>query len=136
MVTKVIASTSGIVSATTMPGQMSIRSGLVCSPKATKLTASTTAIASISTRTNSPTERDTAVGWSCTCSSVMPAGRLARIASTLALSALPMTMMSPPLAMDTPRAITALPWWRTLTDGGSTTPRLISAMSPNCRVLD
>ena len=60
MVTKVMASTSGMVSATTMPGQMSMRNGRVCSPRAMKLTASTMAMASISTRTNSPTERDTA----------------------------------------------------------------------------
>ncbi|MNM91019.1 hypothetical protein D3C81_1033050 [compost metagenome] len=58
----VTASTSGMVSATTSPGRTSIRSGLVCSPSAMKLTASTITTASISTCTNSPTERLTACG--------------------------------------------------------------------------
>ena len=87
-----------------------MRSGRVCSPRLMKLTASTTAMASISTFTNSPTERSTARGWSWTCSSVMPAGRRLRIRSISAPRVLPSAMMSPPLAIDTPSAITALPW--------------------------
>ena len=106
MVTKVMANTSGMVSATTMPGQMSMRSGRVCRPRLMKLTASTMAIASISTFTNSLTERETACGWSCTCSRVMPAGRPSRMLFSSLRRRPPSSMMSPPLAMDTPTATT------------------------------
>jgi hypothetical protein len=59
-------------------------------------------------RTNSPTERETACGWSCICSSVDAHRQLgARRAPRLQL-ALPRRMMSPPLAIDTPSAITSL----------------------------
>ena len=119
MVTKVIASTRGMVSATTRPGQMSMRSGRVCRPRLMKLTASTTTTASTSTLTNSPTDLATATGWSCTWDSSMPAGRSWRMRATRACSASPSAMMSPPLAIDTPSAITSRPWWRTLTAGGS-----------------
>jgi hypothetical protein len=62
---KVIASTSGIDSATTRP---------VRSPSEKKLTSSTIATASVSTRMNSPTDSSTAAGWSATLRSCMPAG--------------------------------------------------------------
>ena len=117
--TKVIASTSGIVMATTRPGQMSIRSGLVCRPRLMKLTASTTTIASSSTLTNSPTDRLTASGWSCTWDSSSPTGSSAFRLATSARNALPRAMMSPPLAIETPSATTSRPWWRTSTCGGS-----------------
>jgi len=71
-----------------------------------KLTASTITTASISTLTNSPTERDTASGWSCTCSSSMPSGRSALTSVAAARRLRPSRMMSPPLAMDTPSATT------------------------------
>ena len=88
-----------------------------------KLTASTSATASINTRTNSPTDLDTAAGWSCTRSSVMPAGNSAHNSSLRLRSAWPNATMSPPLAIETPSAITALPWVRALTPGGSSVPR-------------
>ena len=116
---QVIASTSGIVIATTRPGQMSMRIGLKCSPRLTKLTSSTITMASISTRTNSPTERATACGWSCTCASSMPTGSCLRTSATCACRSLPSEMMSPPLAIEMPMAITCLPLARTLTSGGS-----------------
>ena len=47
----------------------------------------------------------------------MPAGNCWPMRVEVAtLSALPSAMMSPPLAMDTPSAITSLPWWRTFID--------------------
>ncbi len=59
MTTKVIASTSGIVIATTRPGRQSSASGFRCSPRAMKLTARTISTASISVPTNSFTEPET-----------------------------------------------------------------------------
>ena len=123
-----MASTSGIVMPTTRPGRMSSvqrrHSGCVpgrlCNPRLMKLTASTMATASISTLTNSLTEVATAVGWSCTCTSLMPSGSALSKWSVTLVSALPSAMMSPPLAIETPSAMTALPWWRTLMTGGST----------------
>ncbi len=85
-----------------------------------KLTASTIATASISTRTNSLTEVATDTGWFCTCASFTPAGSWRSISAVAVRSASPSAMMSPPLAIDTPSAITSWPWWRTLTAGGST----------------
>ena len=86
-----------------------------------KLTASTIATASTSTRTNSLTELDTARGWSWTCAQLDADRQLvARCCRMVACSASPSSMMSPPLAIDTPSAITSLPWWRTFTAGGST----------------
>jgi len=104
---------------TTKPGQMSMRMGLVCRPRAMKLTANTISTASISTRTNSPTHRVTAVGWSCTCVTVMPIGKSCCSCTAAARSRVPSWMMSPPLAIETPRATTCWPWWRTITEGGS-----------------
>ena len=133
MTTKVIASTSGIVIATTRPGRQSRRSGLKCRPSATKLTASTIRIASISVPTNSLTEPDTTLAWFWNWCSSRPTGRSARIAAEAFSSALPSSMMSPPRAIEMPRAITSLPWSRTLTCGGSIVARRISAMSPSLK---
>ena len=128
MARNVIASTSGIVIATTRPGRMSSVQrrhngcwpGRLCRPRLMKLTASTMATASISTLMNSLTELATALGWSCTCTSCTPSGRVLPMRWVVLSSALPNAMMSPPLAIDTPSATTSLPWWRTLIDGGST----------------
>ena len=124
MVTKVIASTSGMVMPTTMPGRQSMLNfqepGLKCRPRLTKLTTSTISTASISTPTNSPTERPPTVDWFWNCCISIPAGRSARIASDVVLSDLPSAMMSPPRAIEMPSAITSRPWSRTLTCGGST----------------
>ena len=105
---------------TTRPGHTSMRSGLVCSPRLMKLTASTTTTASISTWTNSPTEVVTAEGWSWICDSSMPIGSSFWIRPTRSLSTLPSWMMSPPLVIEMPSAITSCPWCRTFTAGGST----------------
>ncbi len=124
MVTKVMASTSGMVMPTTSPGRQSMLNfhefGLKCSPRLTKLTASTISTASISTPTNSFTERATTLDWFWNWFISMPAGSSARMASVAFCSAWPMAMMSPPLAIDTPSAMTSLPWCRTFTCGGST----------------
>ena len=127
MAKKVTASTSGMVMPTTRPGRMSSVQrrhkgcwpGRLCRPSAKKLTASTITTASISTLMNSLTELDTALGWSCTCVRLMPAGKLACAAATAPRKDWPKAMMSPPLAMDTPSAITSWPSWRTFTEGGS-----------------
>ena len=139
MARKVTASTSGMVMPTTSPGRTSsvqrrqngCRPWRLCSPRLKKLTASTITTASISTLTNSLTESATALGWSCTCCNATPSGRLFSIFALTSFSDLPSAMMSPPLAIDTPSAITSWPSWRTLTCGGSIKPRLISAMSPS-----
>ena len=124
-----MASTAGMVMPTTRPGRESSTQrrrkgwgppGRLCRPSERKLTPSTTATASTSTRTNSLTEPATTAGWSCTCWSVMPAGSVLSMRAAASFSALPRAMMSPPLAIDTPSAITSLPSWRTFTCGGST----------------
>ena len=98
-----------------------------------KLTARTISTASISVPTNSLTEPETTLAWSWNWCSSRPAGSSARISALAACSALPRTMMSPPRAIEMPSAITGLPWSRTFTCGGSTVPRLISAMSPSLK---
>ena len=70
--TKVIASTSGIDSATTSPARM---------PRLTKLTASTIATASNSARVKPPTASSTTTGWSETRCTPTPTGRSPTIRS-------------------------------------------------------
>jgi hypothetical protein len=110
---KVTASTSGMVSATTSPGRMSIvnfhEPGFRCRPRLTNEIASTIAIASISTRTNSLTELFTARGWSATLKISMPTGSAASSRCCVCARSLPSWMMSPPLAIDTPSPITSRP---------------------------
>ncbi|MNR41231.1 hypothetical protein D3C85_1595940 [compost metagenome] len=128
MARKVAASTSGMVMPTTRPGRGSMYQRRhqrcspwrLCRPRLMKLTASTTATASISTLMNSLTELDTALGWSCTLTSCMPAGSSVARRALAACKASPRRMMSPPLVMATPSAIESCPWWRTFTLGGST----------------
>ena len=128
MAKKVTASTSGMVMATTRPGRGSMYQRFhqrcspvrLCIPKLTKLTANTMATASISTLTNSLTELATDLGWSCTFTSCTPAGKVLAIDAVAACKALPSRMMSPPLVMETPSAITSCPSWRTFTAVGST----------------
>ena len=74
MTTKVIASTSGIESATTSPAR---------SPRLTKLTASTIATASNSAWVKPPTASSTTVGWSATRCTPTPIGNSATILSHL-----------------------------------------------------
>ena len=127
MAKKVTASTSGMVMPTTRPGRMSkvqrrhsgLLPGRLCKPSAKKLTAKTITTASISTLMNSLTELATALGWSCTWVRLMPAGKLACVAVIAKRKDLPSAMMSPPLAMDTPSAMTSCPSWRTFTLAGS-----------------
>jgi len=132
---KVTASTSGMVSATTRPGRTSMRSGLVCRPSATKLTASTMRMASIRVCTNSPTEADTASGWFDTRCSSMPTGNSLFMRVTVVCRALPMSMMLPPFSIDTPRPITSLPLKRILSFGGSVNSRFTVAKSPRRKVV-
>ena len=66
MATKVMARTSGIAIATTMPGRQ---------PSDRKLTPSTMAMASISVLMNSPTASSTTCGWLATRCDSIPAGK-------------------------------------------------------------
>ena len=135
MTTKVIASTSGIVIATTSPGRQSSRSGLKCRPSATKLTASTIRIASISVPTNSLTEPDTTFAWFWNWCSSRPTGRSARIAADGLLQRL--AELDDVAAAWPSRCRGRSPpcrWLRTLTCGGSIVARRISAMSPSLKV--
>ncbi len=100
MVAKVIASTSGIDSATTSP---------VRTPSEKKLTSSTMIRASISTCTNSPTPVFTAAGWSDTLRNCMPAGSSCCKRANSVCSASPSTRMSPPDFIDTASPIAGSP---------------------------
>ena len=86
-----------------------------------KLTASTISTASISTPTNSLTELGDHLRLVLELVH-LDAGRQlgADRRDRRVCSALPSAMMSPPLAIEMPSAITSWPWWRTLTCGGST----------------
>ena len=109
--TKVPASTSGIVSATTAPAR---------SPRLRKLTASTIATASASTFMKRPTALRTMRGWSETFSTWMPTGRSVPSRSIARSSAAPSSSTSPRGTIDTPRPIACLPPKRIVYSGGST----------------
>lgn len=128
---KVIASTSGMVSATTSPGRISKRNGFVCRPNATKLTASTISTASIRVWMNSLTDSVTARGWFDTWCSSMPTGSSLRMRCKVSSRPCPMSMMLPPFSIDTPRPITSWPLKRILSCGGSAYSRVTVAMSPS-----
>ncbi|MDT4827374.1 hypothetical protein FQZ97_607190 [compost metagenome] len=125
MQAKVIASTSGIDSATTSP---------VRRPREKKLTSSTMTSASASTWTNSPTPWRTAAGWSDTLRSSMPAGRVCCRRWNSASSALPRTRMSPPSFIATAMPMASSPMKRMRGAGGSLKPRCTSATSPMRKV--
>ena len=118
---KVTASTSGIDSATTSP---------VRRPSEKKHTSSTITTASASDQTNSSIERRTESGWLATSVSSMPTGSWAWMRAIAALRLRPRAMMSPPLAIDTPRPRASCPRKRKRGAGGSTKPRATRAMSP------
>ena len=88
--TKVMASTSGMAMATTMPGRQ---------PSARKLTASTMAIASIRLLVNSPTASWTTCGWSATRCRSTPIGRSRVSSATFFLTLSPSASTSPPVVM-------------------------------------
>ena len=125
MTKNVIASTSGIDSATTRP---------VRTPSDRKLTSSTMTTASVSTLTNSPTDSSTAAGWSETLCSSIPAGRVACSSAKRASSVSPSSRMSPPCFIDTPMPIALSPMKRMPGPGGSAKPRPTSATSPSRKV--
>ena len=108
--TKVIASTSGTHSATTMP---------VRKPRLRKLTASTMASASPRASMNSSNERATTVGWSATWLISTPIGSSAFSFFTSACSALPISRLLPSLVMEMARPMTGLPLKFISCDGGS-----------------
>ncbi len=100
MSTKVIASTSGMATATTIPGRQ---------PSARKLTASTMAIASIRLLVNSPTASCTTWGWSATRCMSMPTGSSRESSATLSLTLWPSASTSPPVVMATASPIAGWP---------------------------
>ena len=100
MTTKVIASTSGMAMATTMPGRQ---------PSARKLTASTMAMASIRLLVNSPTASFTTCGWSATRCTSTPTGRSRVTCAARSLMFLPSASTSPPVVMATARPIAGSP---------------------------
>ena len=69
--------------------------GRLCRPRLMKL-GQHDDTASISTFTNSLTDVDTALGWSCTLTSLTPAGSELLMRCVVCSSALPRAMMSPP----------------------------------------
>ena len=125
MAAKVIASTSGMVSATTMPD---------CRPSEKKLTSSTMPTASASVSTNSATESRTAEGWSETCSRRMPTGSVFCRRANSTRSALPSAMMSPPGFIDTAMPMPSRPMKRMRGAAGSEKPRCTVATSPRRKV--
>ncbi len=125
MAAKVIASTSGIDSATTRP---------VRRPREKKLTSRTITSASASTRMNSPTPVRTAAGWSDTLRSSSPAGSDCCRRANSVSRALPSTRMSPPGFIATARPMASSPMKRMRGAGGSLKPRRTSATSPMRKV--
>ncbi len=108
---KVIARTSGIDSATTMP---------VRQPSERKLTASTMAIASARLLVNSWIDSCTTSGWLETAWISTPTGMAARTRATAASSSLPMRITSPPSRMAMAIPIVSLPLKCILLTTGST----------------
>jgi hypothetical protein len=111
MKTNVIASTSGIETATTSP---------VRKPRLTSDTASTIATASASERRNSRTERATARGMLATCPISTPAGSAASTVTSFASSSRPRSITSPPFTIVTPMPSASRPCQRIFCCGGST----------------
>ncbi|MNM53821.1 hypothetical protein D3C81_649300 [compost metagenome] len=121
MTKNVIASTSGIDTATTRP---------VRRPSEKKLTSNTITTASVSTLMNSPTESFTACGWSDTLRSSMPVGSVFCSRANCSSRVLPSWRMSPPFFIATAMPMASSPMKRILAEAGSAKPRLTSAMSP------
>ena len=96
IVTNTIASTSGIDNATTAPAR---------SPRLTKLTASTMAIASHNDSMKSPIAPLTVVAWLATRIGSTPIGRSAVIRRIESSICLPSATMSPPSRMAIASAI-------------------------------
>ncbi|MNT33192.1 hypothetical protein D3C72_1691050 [compost metagenome] len=111
MARKVIASTSGMDSATTMP---------LRTPRLRKHTASTITTASISTFMNSPTAFFTTCGWSDTEWICMPTGSLFCTSCISSCRLLPSFSTSPPCFMLMARPSAGLPSKRMPNDGGVT----------------
>ena len=109
MARKVIASTSGIDSATTMP---------VRQPRLTKLTPSTITTASSSDCINSLTELFTTRGWSDTGSILTPTGSSVLTWAISAFSVSPSLITSPPFFMLMARPSAGLPLKRMAKLGG------------------
>jgi hypothetical protein len=121
MARKVIASTSGIDSATTVP---------VRQPRLRKDTASTITIASPRVLTKRLSEVLTICGWSNTVCTSMPTGRSCFRRSMVVDRLSPSAITLPPLAITMPSPIASRPATRIRGCGGSARPRVTRAMSP------
>ena len=114
------ASTSGTDAATTMP---------VRQPRNRKHTASTIASASRKDFSNSHTDSSTTRGWSAILSTATPSGSADCSAAMRASSAWPSVSTLPLRAKVMPSISTGFPSWRTVNDGGSSSPLYTLATS-------
>ena len=115
-----MARTSGIDSATTLPAR---------TPRETKLTSSTMAMASHRASMNSSTACSTVAGCSATSVVSMPTGN-SEVISAMACSMLcPRANTLPPSRMEMASPMASLPLTRNIGWGGSAGPRVTRAMS-------
>ena len=111
MTRNVMASTSGIASATTRPAR---------TPRLMKLTTSTMATASNSARVKPPTASSTTTGWSETRCTPTPIGRSPTILRISSFSASPNCSRLAPAFMPIASPIAGCPLKRNSAVGGST----------------
>jgi hypothetical protein len=100
MNTNTIASTSGMLIATTRPAR---------NPRLTRLTISTMPMASNKPRVKCPTDSSTTAGWLATRCTSMPTGRSLSMRCNSFSSAAPRSSTFPPLAIETPTPIAGAP---------------------------
>ena len=121
MTVNTAASTSGIDSATTAPAR---------TPRLSRLTPSTMAIASHSASMKSSTACSTITVWLATSTGSMPTGRFSVIRAIASATLCPSAMTSPPLRMAMAMPMPCWPLTRNIGCAGSAGPRVTRAMSP------
>ena len=110
MIKNVVANTTGIAMATTMPERK---------PSESRLTASTMTKASINDFTKSLTELATMLGCNVTGFKLRPTGRFSVICAIFWSKFLPNAITSPPSRMLTPSNKASVPLKRAVSCGGS-----------------
>ena len=121
MAVNTTASTSGIDSATTAPAR---------TPRLSRLTPNTMAMASHRASMNSSTACSTVTVWLATSTGSMPTGRFSVIRAIASATLCPRVMMSPPLRMAMAMPMPCWPLTRNIGSAGSAGPRVTWAMSP------
>ena len=121
MTVNTAASTSGIDSATTAPAR---------TPRLSRLTPSTMAIASHRASMKSSTACSTVTVWLATSMGSMPTGRFSVIRAIASATLCPSAMTSPPLRMAMAMPMPCWPLTRNIGCAGSAGPRVTRAMSP------